>query len=275
MISNKEIDLEISFYEDLRRKYKKRISHYPEGNINFKFEHNCYRAYIGINHKQKYLGAKDWTLTSRLVKKKIDTLSLKYIEENLKLLKLIQAKYKGIEYIFGDGVIKDIETKIGRGFKVDDFLLSKSTAKSEKTNLGKIESNEAISSNCQTAIFRQENKIHKTPADVKVRSRAELVIATFLEMKGIDYIYEKPLKLFLKTVAPDFTIKRKSDGKIIIWEHFGMMDDPEYYESRMEVLNDYHHAGWLPYENFIATFGERNSPIDMTVIETICETMLR
>lgn len=54
-----------------------------------------------------------------------------------------------------------------------------------------------------------------------------------------------------------------------------MMDDPEYYESRMEVLSDYHHAGWFPYDNFIATFGERNSPIDMTTIETICETMLR
>lgn len=264
MISNKEIELEILFYEDLKRKYKKKVSYYPEGNICFKYEHKKHRPYIGVNHKQKYLGANNRLLITKLMKKKIDVFVLQYIENNLKLLRLMQAKYKGIEYIFGDGVIKEIEAKVGKGFKVDDFILPSNTTVSAKS-----------STNSQSANFRQDEKIHKTPAGVVVRSRAELVIATFLEMKGIDYIYEKPQKLYMKTVAPDFTIRRASDGKTIIWEHFGMMDNPGYYESRMETLSDYHHAGWLPYDNFIATFGERNSPIDMTIIETICETMLR
>lgn len=270
MISNKEIDLEVNFYENLRRKYKKKIGYYPEGNINFKFEHNCHRAYIGINHKQKYLGAKEQSLISRLLKKKIDNLILKYIENNLKLLKLMQAKYKGIEYILGDGVINEIEAKIGRGFRVDDFLLPSSNSSSSKSSCSK-----SNSKNSQSADFLQEYKKYKTPGGVKVRSRAELVIATFLEMKGIEYIYEKTIFVNGRMMAPDFTIRRKSDGKIIIWEHFGMMDDLGYYESRMEDILDYHRTGWLPYENFIATFGERNSPIDMTILETICETMLR
>lgn len=269
MISNKDIRYEKSFYENLRKHYKNKARGYPEGALCFRFQHGTHRPFLNLNGKLTYLNKNNKRLISRLMEKRINESILKHIESNIKFLNRLTELYKGVEYILGDGVIKEIEAKIGRGFKVDDFLLPLSSSQSKKMTSNDPQSNTSQSD------FHIENKKYKTPANIVVRSRAELVIATFLEMKGIDYIYEKPLKLFLKTVAPDFTIKRKSDGKIIIWEHFGMMDDPEYYESRMEVLSDYHHAGWLPYENFIATFGERNSPIDMTVIETICETMLR
>lgn len=255
MISDKEIKSEKYFYEHLKRQYKKKLSYYPKGEIYFKYQHGKHRPYIKIGNEKRYLAKEEISLISKLLNKKIDNVIIKNIEENITVLDHIQSKYKGIEYILGDSVIKEIEMKIGRGFKVSDFLLPPN-----KT---------------QSANFCQDKKIHKTPANIKVRSRAELVIATFLEMKGIEYIYEQTLKLPFRTAAPDFTIIRKSDGKKIIWEHFGMMDNPGYYESRMELLTEYHEAGWLPYENFIATFGEKDSPIDMTTLETICETMLR
>lgn len=260
MISNREIVLEKDFHEELSRKYKKKARHHPDGEICFKYQHGKHRPYLKLNGEIKYLKAEDASLVSRLLRKKIDNRILECIEDDLALLKDLQQRYKGAEWIFGDKVIRDIEQDIGKGFKVYDYLAQQKKDVPVKT---------------KSAEFLADKKIHKTPANVVVRSRAELVIATFLEMKGINYVYEKPLKLYLKTVAPDFTIRRASDGKMIIWEHFGMMDDPGYYESRMETLSDYHHAGWLPYDNFIATFGESNSPIDMTIIETICETMLR
>lgn len=260
MISNREIILEKNFYEELSRKYKKKARHHPDGEICFKYQHGKHRPYLKLNGEIKYLKAEDASLVSRLLSKKIDNHIVECIEDDLVLLKDLQQRYKGAEWIFGDQVIRDIEQNIGKGFKMSDYIDQQKGPVPVKT---------------QSAEFLNDKKIHKTPAGVTVRSKAELVIATFLEMKGVEYIYEKPLKLYMKTVAPDFTIRRASDGKTIIWEHFGMMDDPEYYESRMEVLSDYHHAGWLPYENFIATFGERNSPIDMTTLETICETMLR
>ncbi len=260
MISNKEIIYEKKFYENLKRHYKNKARSYPEGNLCFRFQHGAHRPFLNINGNLTYLNKHNKRLTSRLMEKRINERILDHIENDLKVLNKLAELYKGIEYTLGDGVIKEIEAKIGKGFKVSDYLFE-----AHQTNAAKVKS----------ADFRQEKKIHKTPADVAVRSRAELVIATFLEMKGIEYIYEQTLKLPFRTVAPDFTITRKSDGKKIIWEHFGMMDDPGYYESRMELLTEYHEAGWLPYDNFIATFGEKDSPIDMTVIETICETMLR
>ncbi len=259
VITNREIYLEKKFYEELRRKLKNKLRSYPEGSICFRYQHGRHRPYLYNDGELKYIRTENGKLTLKLIDKKIIEKRVTYIEKNLSILSKLQSGYKGIEYIFGDGVVKELEEKIGNGFKVDDFL---KVAKEEKnTN--------------STAEFLTDKKIHKTPGNVIVRSRAELVIATFLEMKGIDYVYEKPLKLFLRTVAPDFTIRRASDGKTIIWEHFGMMDDPGYYESRTDLLSDYHHAGWLPYENFIVTFGERDSPIDMTIIERICEIMLR
>ena len=265
MISDKDINYEKNFYEKLKRYHKNKERGFPEGNICFRYEHGAHRPYLNKEGKLTYLNKDNKRLISRLLEKRINERILKHIESNLKFLNKLTELYKGIDYILGDGVIKEIEAKVGKGFKVSDFLLLSNTAGLEKTN----------SSNTQSANFRQDKKIHKTPANIKVRSRAELVIATFLEMKGIEYIYEQTLRLPFRTVAPDFTIIRKSDGNKIIWEHFGMMDNPDYYESRMELLTEYHEAGWLPYENFIATFGEKDSPIDMTTLETICETMLR
>lgn len=260
MISNKDIKYEKNFYEDLRKHYKNKARGYPEGDLCFRFQHGAHRPFLNLNGTLIYLNKDNKRLISRLMEKRINERILKHIESNIKFLNKITKSYKGIEYFLGDGVIKEIEAKIGKGFKVSYFLDD-----SHKVNSIDFKANE----------FRQSNKIHKTPNGIAVRSRAELVIATFLEMKGIKYIYEHTLKLPFRTVAPDFTIMRKSDGKKIIWEHFGMMDNPGYYESRMELLTEYHEAGWLPYDNFIATFGEKDSPIDMTVLETICETMLR
>ena len=260
MISNRELSLEKKFYEELRNKYKKRISYYPKGEVYFKYEHGKHRAYQKNGNERAYLNSTNRQLIEKLLKKKLDVITLGHIETNIAFIEKMQNTYKGVEWIFGDATIMELENNIGKGFKVADFLTSVNNSKQTKPYLNE---------------FRIDEKIHTTPAGVAVRSRAELVIASFLEAKGIEYTYEKPLKLFLNTVAPDFTIKRKSDGKTIIWEHFGMMDDPGYYESRMELISDYHHGGWLPYDNFIATFGEKNSPIDMTTIETIYETMLK
>ena len=260
MISDKDIKYEKDFYEKLKRFYKNKSRGYPEGDLCFRFQHGVHRPFLYLNGKLTYLNKDNKRLISRLLEKRINEKILKHIENNLKFLNKLTELYKGIDYFLGDGVIKEIEAKIGKGFKVSDFLLPSKTSCVSKT---------------QSADFRTQNKIYITPAGIKVRSRAELVIATFLEMKGIEYIYEQTLKLPFRTVAPDFTIIRKSDGKKIIWEHFGMMDNPDYYEIRMELLTEFHEAGWLPYDNFIATFGERNSPIDMTTLETICETMLR
>lgn len=56
--------------------------------------------------------------------------------------------------------------------------------------------------------YRPDQKIHRTPGGIYVRSKSELLIATHLEYMDIPYRYEAPLFLEGNIVYPDFTILR-------------------------------------------------------------------
>ena len=56
-----------------------------------------------------------------------------------------------------------------------------------------------------------------------------MLISEHLNHFGVPYRYEKPLDLLdwnkVVTCRPDFTVINKRTGKILIYEHFGRMDD--------------------------------------------------
>lgn len=66
----------------------------------------------------------------------------------------------------------------------------------------------------------------------RVRSKSEKMIADKLKSYGVPYKYEAPLR-FGRTciIHPDFTILNVKKRKQYYYEHFGMMDNPEYAES--------------------------------------------
>jgi len=69
-------------------------------------------------------------------------------------------------------------------------------------------------------------------ASYSVRSRIEFIIHNALTQYGLKPLYEEKL-LFKKRdiyVRPDFTIKL-SDGRVIYWEHLGMLDQRKYYHD--------------------------------------------
>lgn len=73
-------------------------------------------------------------------------------------------------------------------------------------------------------------RTHRTLSGDDVRSKSEVIIANILYQSHIPFVYEAPL------VAPDGS-KRVPDftidwnGRSFFWEHFGMLDDDEYYRS--------------------------------------------
>lgn len=73
----------------------------------------------------------------------------------------------------------------------------------------------------------EEGKVHRSLADVMVRSKSELVIANLLFEREIDFRYEKILYAPDGTFyLPDFTIRWR--GEEWYWEHVGMLDNPDY-----------------------------------------------
>lgn len=110
--------------------------------------------------------------------------------------------------------------------------------------------------------FPENQAAFISPGGIKVRSKSEHMIATFLENRKIPFRYEFPVKLSEnQTVWPDFYCLNLRTRTEIIWEHFGMMDNQQYSEKASEKLRKYQKAGWKPGKNFIFTMETSKSPL--------------
>ena len=47
---------------------------------------------------------------------------------------------------------------------------------------------------------------------------------------------------------------RLPDGRILIWEHFGMMDDIDYASRAWRKIENYRRAGYVQHTNLICTY---------------------
>lgn len=74
-----------------------------------------------------------------------------------------------------------------------------------------------------------EHLVHRTIRGELVRSKSELVICNYLSSIGLPYVYERELRgtVDKDKLRPDFSFVDDA-GDVILWEHLGMMDRPDY-----------------------------------------------
>ncbi len=147
----------------------------------------------------------------------------------------------------------------------------------------------------------------------QVRSKSEVIIAEALHRHGIPYRYEYPIELFKGgpstdlrdhksdlrdhksnlmntnkklvypnhyhirqvTLHPDFTCLNVYTRQEFIWEHFGLMDDPEYAKNATGKLRLYTENGILPGRNLIITMETQAEPLSTRAIEKIIREFLK
>lgn len=123
--------------------------------------------------------------------------------------------------------------------------------------------------------YAPENKIYETTAGLYVRSKSEVLIANALTTCNIPFHYEKPLQFKSgKTIFPDFTCLNTITRREILWEHFGLMDDPVYAENAVSKIHLLIKEGYFPGKNFIATFESKNCPLTPQIISQITKDFL-
>ena len=93
-----------------------------------------------------------------------------------------------------------------------------------------------------------------------LRSKSEVFIDQALFMNNIPYRYECKLVLNGNNIYPDFTLLHPVTGKILYWEHFGMMDDFKYAQKALNKIELYNRAGIIPGIDLIMTFETDNKP---------------
>ncbi len=102
-----------------------------------------------------------------------------------------------------------------------------------------------------------------------MRSKSEAIISFVLYSKGIPYRYECGLELPDGTFYPDFTARHPLNGEIYIWEHFGLLDDPDYLEKMLWKLRIYINNGWIPGHRLIITTETKDQVLDINTIPDI------
>lgn len=102
-----------------------------------------------------------------------------------------------------------------------------------------------------------------------VRSKSEKILADAFSHYNIIYLYEAPLKLKNKTIYPDFKLLDLKRRRTVYWEHFGMMDRPEYAEAAVRKIMEYEAEGLLLGNQLIITMETTEKPLNIEDVERI------
>ncbi|WP_407456688.1 hypothetical protein [Fibrobacter sp.] len=112
-----------------------------------------------------------------------------------------------------------------------------------------------------------------TSTGVRVRSKSEVIIADALSRAGIPFHYEYPTSIkSWGTLYPDFTCLDIRTRKEIIWEHFGLMGDPDYTENTVQKIAHYATSGYTLGKNLIATFESATTPLSVKQVQQYIKT---
>ena len=119
--------------------------------------------------------------------------------------------------------------------------------------------------------FLPNAPVHTTIKQERVRSKSEVLIADALARHGVPYRYEYPLILKgtakSKTLYPDFMCLNVRTRQEFYWEHFGLMDSPEYAKNATGKLRLYTENGIFPGRNLIITMETQTEPLSTQTID--------
>ena len=193
-----------------------------------------------------------------------------YDEKLIQSLERVVSKLKEIETIYDDGILGNCFQKMCNARKklVAPFI--------EPIDM-KI--NRFMNEMYEPSIFEEDDKTEfYTLRNERVRSKSEIIIADELYRYEIPYRYEMPLILenWGKSVIfrPDFTVMNKKNGKIYIWEHFGMMDNPEYIEKSIRKLDVYEKNGFFLGVNLLLSHETSKVPLSRIVLDSYIDYYL-
>lgn len=125
-----------------------------------------------------------------------------------------------------------------------------------------------------------ENLRYETEQGNFVRSKSEVIIANILyqNRNHVLYKYERPLEIIekgrTKIIYPDFTILNINTGKIMYWEHAGLLDNSYYASEFVKKINNYIENGLFPGKDIIITFESQVNGLDIGVVKKLAKSLI-
>ena len=224
------------------------INTLPEGKLVITRNQNRYKWYWSKNGKSTYLPKKKEELARKLARKT-------YLEN---LMQETQQEEKALKYYLkhhrsGKPKSEKMLEKGSRFRKLLDMEPEWVTEEYEKNTK------------------YPEHLIHKSISGHLLRSKSEAMIDRALYLAKIPFHYEERLELNGVVLYPDFKITDPNTGTIKYWEHFGMMDKPEYARLAINKLELYLRNGMIPQRDLILTWETKDKPLDYELVEAIIQ----
>ena len=283
MISKETIQNELVKCRKLKSKIVRQLKDRPDNTLFTKLEHGKPRLYTYSNGKPLYLSQNSFPVFTEIATGKILRFLLAQLSVNISSLEHLNSEYTPLPEMFQleniSPALRDfrysIKGTVAESSWNDQLLryLQEEFLPAQQWRITERDIYTWRSIKYEGNPYRPDQKIHRTPGGIYVRSKSELLIATHLEYMDIPYRYEAPLVLEGNTVYPDFSILRPADHKLIYWEHMGMLGDFDYAQKASMKLMQYFQCNIRPYDNLITTYDD-NGTLDMAHIEQITNTML-
>lgn len=116
--------------------------------------------------------------------------------------------------------------------------------------------------------FAEDDPEIFTERGVRVRSKSEKMIADKLDILGIPYRYEYPVYIRgLGIIHSDFTLLDPAERTKVVFEHFGLMEDPAYLRNALRKIDLFERNGYFLGDTFLCTFESREHVLDMKHFE--------
>jgi len=99
------------------------------------------------------------------------------------------------------------------------------------------------------------------------------MIVRCLQDFHVPFRYECGIQLSSgRWIYPDFTVLNVRLHRVYLYEHFGMLGEPKYFEAMQKKLLDYQVNGFVPGKNFAYTVESKNRPLQPEVIQEIIQS---
>lgn len=241
------------------------IKHFPSGNIFYSYNGKSLQWYQYVEHSKKLIPSKELELKKELIMKKYLCAKLEEVKLQEKAteayLSVLERETAGVRqrYFNTEKILssKEYSLYLTDAFKIlEKDLQAWKEAPYEKSNQ------------------YPENLIHKSMSGNLLRSKSESMIDMLLYTNQIPYHYEEILHLPQLTIVPDFTIIHPKTRKIMYWEHFGMIDNPEYFQKYMKKLEVYTQNEIYPGNQLIMTFETKEKPLTLEEIDKVIQKNL-
>lgn len=238
-----------------------------EGRLEISKSHNSYQFYCKQNNskengqraQKRYLGRNESEVVHQLAQQSYNQNARLLISKRIKQLK------KLLEGFHSDELDRLYDTLHPLRKKLVQPLLP--------TNQQKLESwkNQSF----QPKSIRNVQEALYTNKKERVRSKSEKILADLFSAKGVDYKYESPLILpdGLR-IYPDFTFYHPEKQVEIYWEHFGMMDVPEYANNAIRRIALYESAQIFLGERLLVTFETSQCTLNLHSAEALIQRHL-